>query len=168
MDDLTRLMLAAQAEAYEIAERTGQLPEKAEVSARFHMDGSGGVTLDRSSRSVGPIKMTVTLAPQQTPAGLQLLRDRLMAQAMKGQKKNTRKRTSSLALYQLQRRRCNGCDEELTEWQLNIDHIVPKSRGGSDEFGNLQLLCYHCNSLKADDTQEDLLAGLRERGIIPP
>ena len=114
MDDLARLILAAQGEAHEISERTGELPEKAEVSARFHMDGSGGLTLDRSSRSIGPIAMTVTLAPHQTPAGLQLLRDRLMAQAMRGQKKNTRKRTASLALYQLQRRlRCNGCDEEL-------------------------------------------------------
>ncbi len=168
MDDLTRLMLSAQAEAYEIAERTGDLPEKVEVSARFHMDGSGGMILDRSSRSVGPIKMTFTLAPQQTPAGLQLLRDRLMAQAMKGQKKNTRKRTASLALYQLQRRRCNGCDEELTAWQLTIDHIVPKSQGGSDEFDNLQLLCYSCNWLKTDDTQEDLLDRLRDLGVIPP
>ena len=168
MNDLTRLVLAAQAEAHEIAGRSGELPEKAVVSARFHMDGSGGLTLDRSSRSVGPVKMTFTLAPQQTPAGLQVLRDRLMAQAMKGQKKNTRKRTASLALYKLQRRRCHGCDEELTVWQLTIDHIVPKSKGGSDEFDNLQLLCYHCNWLKADDTQEYLLDRLRALGIVPP
>ena len=40
MDDLARLMLAAQAAAHEIAESTEELPEKAEVSARFHMDGS--------------------------------------------------------------------------------------------------------------------------------
>ena len=72
------------------------------------MDGSGRLTLDRSSRSVGLIKMTVTLAPHQTPAGLQLLRDRLMQQAMKGQKKNTRMRTASLAHYQLQWEKVQG------------------------------------------------------------
>lgn len=31
-----------------------------------------------------------------------------------------------------------------------IDHIVPKSRGGTNNLTNLRLLCYSCNQIKAD------------------
>lgn len=30
------------------------------------------------------------------------------------------------------------------------DHILPKSRGGSNEWSNIQALCGACNGLKAD------------------
>lgn len=32
--------------------------------------------------------------------------------------------------------------------QLTVDHIVPVSKGGGDEMGNLQTLCRPCNSRK--------------------
>jgi len=40
-----------------------------------------------------------------------------------------------------------GCDEVNN---LTIDHIVPLSRGGTDELSNLQFLCRRHNSAKGD------------------
>lgn len=41
---------------------------------------------------------------------------------------------------------------------LTIDHDIPISRGGTNEDGNLQLLCNSCNSKKRDYTTEEYLA----------
>jgi len=44
--------------------------------------------------------------------------------------------------------RCANCRTELRLMQ--VDHIVPLSRGGSNWPSNLQLLCETCNKRKAD------------------
>lgn len=36
---------------------------------------------------------------------------------------------------------------------LQIDHIVPIAENGSNDMGNLQLLCPSCNSIKSDRPQ---------------
>jgi len=36
---------------------------------------------------------------------------------------------------------------------LQIDHILPKAKGGSDIEGNLQVLCAKCNNKKRDNIQ---------------
>lgn len=38
---------------------------------------------------------------------------------------------------------------ERESWRdLTIDHVIPRSRGGTDDLGNLQTLCRTCNSRK--------------------
>ena len=50
--------------------------------------------------------------------------------------------------------RCELCGISAEEKALEVDHIVPKSHGGSDELHNFQALCYSCNATKRnrDDT----------------
>lgn len=46
--------------------------------------------------------------------------------------------------------RCLECGVTNEQRELQIDHIIPISRGGSDELSNLQTLCTVCNLLKSD------------------
>lgn len=40
---------------------------------------------------------------------------------------------------------CRGCGSEK---DLTVDHVLPLSKGGSDDLENLQFLCLPCNSSK--------------------
>lgn len=65
-------------------------------------------------------------------------------------------RSAMLALQMIERgdaHRCvvNGCVETV---DLTIDHIVPLSRGGSDDLSNLQFMCRKHNSAKGADVPE--------------
>lgn len=54
---------------------------------------------------------------------------------------------------------CAHCGKKFRASQVDIDHIKPKSRGGSDNPKNLQVLCQHCNRSKGnkmDKTKQDL------------
>ena len=48
--------------------------------------------------------------------------------------------------------RCEYCltPEWLTGQSWEIDHIVPRARGGTTDFGNLCLACAACNGFKLD------------------
>ena len=50
--------------------------------------------------------------------------------------------------------RCEACGISSEKRYLDIDHIVPRSKGGSDDINNLQALCFTCNRNKGntDDT----------------
>ena len=51
---------------------------------------------------------------------------------------------------------------------LEIDHLIPKARGGTDEEANLWLACRMCNSFKRTQvTARDPLDGRRVRLFNP-
>ena len=68
-------------------------------------------------------------------------------------------------LFGQQEGRCNGCRVAFEFRHLEVDHIVPQSRGGTDHPENLQLLCGSCNRIKGNRPQEYLLARLQELGV---
>ena len=48
------------------------------------------------------------------------------------------------------RRKRRFCADCGTTSNLTIDHIIPLGKGGTNTQDNLQMLCYSCNTLKAD------------------
>ena len=63
-------------------------------------------------------------------------------------------------LYGEQGGHCNGCRQHFLARNLTVDHIIPRSKGGTDHIENLQLLCGHCNSVKGNRGMEYLVARL--------
>ena len=66
--------------------------------------------------------------------------------------------------------RCGYClaRQEYVPWVLEVEHIIPKSKGGTDDEGNLWLACHSCNVFKSDRTHgRDPLTGRRVRLFNP-
>lgn len=47
---------------------------------------------------------------------------------------------------------CQYCGRRCTSDHLSVDHVVPRSRGGSTTWENCVLACVGCNARKADRT----------------
>jgi ATP adenylyltransferase len=56
--------------------------------------------------------------------------------------------------------RCELCGISAKEKALQVDHIVPRAKDGTDDLSNLQALCYSCNAMKQDRDDTDF------RGIV--
>lgn len=51
--------------------------------------------------------------------------------------------------------RCALCGITAAERPLDVDHIIPRSKGGSSNYENLQVLCSKCNRSKRDNDDKD-------------
>lgn len=51
--------------------------------------------------------------------------------------------------------RCALCGATKTVRPLDVDHIIPRSKGGKTEYENLQVLCSKCNRTKGNKDQTD-------------
>ena len=50
--------------------------------------------------------------------------------------------------------RCAYCGKKIEYEDMQIDHIAPKGRGGTDEISNLNPACRRCNFYKSTLTME--------------
>ena len=59
------------------------------------------------------------------------------------------------------RLRCEACGCSNQDRLLQVDHIIPRNVGGSDDRSNLQALCYVCNAQKRDRDDTNFAQVLR-------
>jgi len=63
---------------------------------------------------------------------------------------------------------CKICERKIGFIDGEIDHKIPKSRGGKDDLENLQWVCGACNKLKGNNRTSDevrIIRGLRPRSF---
>ena len=48
---------------------------------------------------------------------------------------------------------CQVCRKHLNDDEVEFDHVIPLSKGGSSEEHNIQLTCYGCNRDKLDKVE---------------
>jgi 5-methylcytosine-specific restriction endonuclease McrA len=58
-------------------------------------------------------------------------------------------------IFARDRHRCQYCGRRGTTFDLTLDHILPKSRGGRTMAENLVTACQVCNNRKGDRTPEE-------------
>jgi 5-methylcytosine-specific restriction endonuclease McrA len=54
---------------------------------------------------------------------------------------------------------CQYCLTPLSATRLTLDHVIPRSKGGTDTWENLVSCCRECNHRKADRTPDE--AGMK-------
>ena len=64
------------------------------------------------------------------------------------------------------RNTCQFCYRHFPASELTLDHVLPRSRGGTSTWENLVACCYRCNNSKGDRTPEE--AGLTLARLLPP
>lgn len=58
-------------------------------------------------------------------------------------------------------------NQTLTKTDFTVDHLLPRSRGGRDTWGNTACACYVCNHRKGDRLPEEAGMKLRWEPKIP-
>ena len=67
--------------------------------------------------------------------------DRLPVQEVRFTKEN---------LFERDQYRCQYCGESFPEYRLNMDHVIPRAKGGLTSWENIVTACIPCNTRKAN------------------
>jgi 5-methylcytosine-specific restriction endonuclease McrA len=70
-----------------------------------------------------------------------------------------RPRPSRKSIYERDKGRCIYTGKQVSYGAFDLEHIMPRSRGGKDTFENLAVSCKDVNNFKGDRTPEE--AGLK-------
>jgi len=66
-------------------------------------------------------------------------------------------------IYDRDGHRCRYCGERVTALTRQVDHVVPASRGGTNDVENLVTACVACNRRKGSKTLSEAAMTLRRR-----
>jgi len=58
---------------------------------------------------------------------------------------------------------CVYCDEDLSDSEIHMDHVIPESQGGATTYNNLQVTCRKCNLAKGALNESEFTQRLRTR-----
>jgi ATP adenylyltransferase len=60
-----------------------------------------------------------------------------------------------IKVLELAKGKCQLCGTSVKEAPIDVDHIIPRSKGGATALKNLQALCYRCNRGKGNRSSVD-------------
>ncbi|MEC9466523.1 MAG: HNH endonuclease [Myxococcota bacterium] len=78
-----------------------------------------------------------------------------------------RVRFSRSNVYMRDRYTCQYCEKRFVRAKLNLDHVMPRSRGGAHSWTNVVTSCIPCNSRKGGRTPEEANMPLARRPRQP-
>ncbi len=84
--------------------------------------------------------------------------DRLPKQIVKFNRRN---------IYARDRNRCQYCGKKFSTSELSLDHVVPRSRGGSASWTNIVCCCVKCNVHKGGRTPTQARMKLVTKPVKP-
>lgn len=92
----------------------------------------------------------VEIGEKEAPDGLQIVKRKSFTQSERG------------AIYDKNHGRCAICGKYVPFADFTVDHIIPISKGGTNDMNNLQCACKTCNLIKQDILPDDLMDKLSE------
>lgn len=60
---------------------------------------------------------------------------------------------------------CVYCDDDLSNAEIHMDHVIPESKGGETTYNNLQVTCRKCNLAKGVLSESEFTDKLRTRAL---
>lgn len=90
----------------------------------------------------------------------------VVAVEYKGYPPNKR-RVYRKGVYKRDGNTCQYCGKKFASDKLNLDHIVPKSKGGKTTWKNVVLSCIKCNQRKANRTPKEAGMKLLRKPKVP-
>jgi CRISPR/Cas system Type II protein with McrA/HNH and RuvC-like nuclease domain len=73
-------------------------------------------------------------------------------------------RASRPRIYKRDNYECVYCGSKK---DLTLDHVVPKSRGGGNDWTNLVTSCFKCNLKKGNKTPEEAKMIMKQKPFVP-
>ena len=115
-------------------------------------DGAGWFEFSKDLEAGPGSRVIRTVNQQVVVPTVLLLRgyDRMLMQEMKFNRQN---------LLERDEYKCQYCGKNLPPKDLNMDHVIPRDRGGGTSWENVVISCIRCNSKKSNRLPQE--AGMR-------